>query len=64
MGEEPRELPLRSGTPVRVRNRFDESFAAGFVIDTTTKQGYRVVRVSDRARLPAVFAPEDVLPER
>jgi hypothetical protein len=64
MGEDMRnQLPLTPGTRVRVRNRFDHSFAAGFEVQANPPSGYRVVRVSDRSSLPAAFAPEDVEPD-
>lgn len=54
---------LAIGTRVQVRNRYLADFAPGFVVDEVTAGGYLVRRVSDGARLPMVFAAEDVRPD-
>jgi len=47
-----------------VRNRFDGHWSRGFEVDGAEAGSYRLRRRSDGSRLPAVFAPEDVRPER
>jgi len=55
------------GTPVEVRNHFDESWASGFeIVDTRVETGedvYRLRRVSDRVVLPADFFPDELRPD-
>ncbi len=59
----PRELS--AGTKVEVRNRFDGTWAGGFVVDGTDDEGrYRVVRRSDGAALPSPFDRDDLRRER
>jgi hypothetical protein len=51
---------LPSGTRVEVRDRFGRDFHPGFEVSGSGPRGYQLVRLSDRAELPAVFAPDDV----
>ena len=51
---------LPAGTRVEVRDRFDRSFHPGFEVAQVTSTGYQLRRLSDRAELPTVFAPDDV----
>jgi hypothetical protein len=55
------------GTPVQVRNHFDESWASGFeIVEARSKTGedvYRLRRVSDRVVLPADFFPNELRPD-
>jgi hypothetical protein len=56
---------LRPGTRVEVRNRFDGSWARGFVVAATDEDGrYRITRQSDGDLLPTAFDREDVRRER
>ena len=61
-----RRLPaLAAGTKVEVRNRFDGSWARGFVVAATDEDGrYRITRQSDGDLLPTAFDREDVRRER
>jgi hypothetical protein len=62
---ERRRAALPAGTRVEVRNRFDGSWAQGFVVASADDDGgYRLTRVSDGAALPATFEPADVRRER
>ncbi len=54
--------PLPAGTRVEVRDRFDRSFHPGFEVTNATESGYQLLRLSDRAQLPTVFAVDDVRP--
>jgi hypothetical protein len=56
--------PLDVGTRVEVRSRFDGHWTRGFELSAADRAGYRVRRLSDGSELPAVFAPEEVRPER
>lgn len=54
--------------PAEVRNRFDGRWVSGFrvagIVAGTDGVCYRVVRCSDGAVLPVVFAPADVRREQ
>ena len=55
--------PARSVTRVEVRSKFDQGWVGGFEVAEPVEgahPGYRILRRSDRAVLPIVFAPEDV----
>ena len=57
------ELP--PGTRVEVRNRFDGSWARGFVVASVDDDGrYRITRRSDGDVLPTTFDRDDVRRER
>jgi hypothetical protein len=43
---------LTPGTHVEVQSAFDDSWAAGFVVDQVTEAGYHLRRESDGAVLP------------
>jgi hypothetical protein len=51
---------LRPGTPVDVRCRFDRSWAHGFSVDEVLPEGVYLRRMTDDARLPIPFDPQDV----
>lgn len=75
-----RRAPLRAGTKVEVRNRFDGSWSPGFevaevaevadvaevvdLVDVVDLVEYHVVRLSDGEVLPVPFAAADVRRER
>jgi hypothetical protein len=48
--------PLKPGTFVEVRNRFDGSWCPGFQVDQAGPDGYTVRRCRDGAVLPETFA--------
>ena len=53
--------PYPPGTEVEIRNQFDRSWSAGFVIESLAGNGsYFVARTSDRTVLPTEFAPTEV----
>ena len=55
------EVPLKPGTHVEVRSRFDRGWKRGFEIaEVIDSGGYRVRRLSDGAVLPVPFDVEDV----
>lgn len=58
-----REIRLTKGTRVQVRNRFDGSWARGFEVYQSRRNGYLLRRVSDRHVLPTTFAPPDLRQE-
>ncbi len=55
-------LELPPGTDVEVKCTFDASWKRGFVVETTSEQGYLIRRRSDDSVLPTAFAPEAVRP--
>lgn len=59
------EAPQRLGvgTRVEVRTGFDRSWARGYEVAEDTGDGYRIVRRSDGAVLPVVFADDAVRKE-
>ena len=58
-----REIRLSKGTRVQVRNQFDGSWARGFEVYQSRRNGYLLRRVSDRHVLPTTFAPPDLRQE-
>jgi len=52
--------PISDGTSVEVRNRFCLAWGRGFQIDSRTRAGYRVRRMSDGYLLPVEFAMGEV----
>ena len=61
--EQPRR-PVRVGSRVEVRNRFDGTWSPGFEVSAVVDDGYRVRRRGDRSELPAEFQADDVRRER
>ena len=57
----PREV-LAVGTSVEVRGHFSGEWSGGFEVAATTRDGYRVRRLSDRYLLPVEFLDHDVRP--
>ena len=55
---------LEPGTRVEVRSRFDGSWTRGFEVASCDDRGYMLMRMSDRAVLNALFAGDDIRPER
>lgn len=55
---------IKPGTRCEVRRRYDDGYARGFEVAEVMPDGYRVRRLSDSSILPAVFAADDVRPER
>ena len=55
---------LNAGTKVEVRTAYDRSWARGFEVVTASEDGYRLLRLSDGAELPALFACDDIRRER
>jgi hypothetical protein len=51
---------LPPGTHVEVRNRFNEQWTGGFVIDASVGSGYRLRRAWSGALLPVIFNEDDV----
>ena len=58
-----RRAPLRPGTTVEVRSRFDGSWSAGFEVAEVDADGYIIRRLSD-GRSSGPFPPDDVRRER
>ncbi len=56
--------PLRAGTRVEVRSRFDGHWVRGFELVDAGAEGFSVRRMSDGATLPVRFAEEELRPER
>jgi len=55
--------PAKCGTHVEVRSRFDQRWVQGFEVVEPVDEpaaAYRILRRSDHAVLPVLFAPEDV----
>ncbi len=63
MPENPRHPHWDAGTPVRVRNRFDGAWVAGFELAGVKEETYEVRRCSDHVVLPARFDESDLRPE-
>ena len=61
LDDSPRQV-LAVGTPVEVRGHFCGEWSGGFAIAATTRDGYRVRRLSDRYLLPVTFWDHDVRP--
>ena len=51
---------LPSGTPVDVFSRFSVAWISGFEVANMLRDGYRLLRLSDRSVLPATFSIDDV----
>lgn len=51
---------LAVGTTVEVRNRFCAAWSSGFEVAEATRDGYRLLRRSDRYVLPAEFTATEV----
>ena len=60
--------PIDAGRPVAIRSYYDGDWARGFSIaEVILKAGevwYRIRRLADNAVLPALFAFQDVIPDR
>jgi hypothetical protein len=52
--------PLRAGSTVEVRLRFDRSWARGFTVADVGEPGIVLRRVSDGSLIPASFQPSEV----
>ena len=61
---DPATAPIKEGTRVEVRGRFDGSWARGFEVIEASAEGYWLRRVSDGSRLPVPFSVDDVRKER
>ncbi|MGZ8733682.1 MAG: hypothetical protein ACXW1M_00710 [Acidimicrobiia bacterium] len=59
---EPSNVELAVGTRVEVRDRFCAGWNSGFEIAATTRDAYRVRRLSDAYVLPVEFAVVDLRP--
>ena len=59
-----RRPPLRPGTAVEVRSRFDGSWASGFEVADVEEAGYIIRRNSDGSVLPVPLPLDDVRKER
>jgi hypothetical protein len=59
-----RRAPLRPGTAVEVRSRFDGSWAPGFEVADVDAAGYIIRRHSDGSLLPVPLPLDDVRRER
>jgi hypothetical protein len=62
------DRPVRAGTRVEVRSRFDAHWARGFEVAEEVEQfgetRYRVRRRSDNSVLPVLFTDDDVREEK
>ena len=63
MPEHPRHPHWGTGTPVRVRNRFDGAWVAGFDVASVKEETYEVRRRSDHVVLPARFDESELRAE-
>ena len=54
---------MTKGTRVQVRNRFDGSWARGFEVYQSRRNGYLLRRLSDRHVLPTTFSPPELRQE-
>jgi len=59
-----RRSPLRPGTVVEVRSRFDGSWSSGFEVADVEEAGYVIRRLSDGSVLPVPLPLDDVRRER
>jgi hypothetical protein len=59
-----RRTPLRPGTAVEVRSRFDGSWSIGFEVADVEEAGYIIRRMSDGSLLPVPLPLDDVRRER
>ena len=59
-----RRSPLRPGTAVEVRSRFDGSWSTGFEVADVEEGGYIIRRLSDDSLLPVPLPLDDVRRER
>jgi hypothetical protein len=59
-----RRSPLRPGTAVEVRSRFDGSWSVGFEVADVEEAGYIIRRLSDGSLLPVPLPLDDVRRER
>ena len=55
---------LAPGTAVDVRSRYVGTWSSGFEVAEPLRDGYRVLRLSDRSVLPDIFTNEDVRVQR
>ena len=63
MPEYPRHSNWDAGTRVRVRNRFDGAWVAGFELAGVKEETYEVRRCSDHVVLPTPFDESELRPE-
>ena len=56
--------PLAAGTKVDVRNRYQGTWVRGFEVAESTRDGYRIRRLSDGSILGDLFSRDDVRRER
>ena len=61
LDDSPRQV-LAVGTSVEVHGHFSGEWSGGFEVAATTRDGYRVRRLSDRYLLPVAFLDHDVRP--
>ena len=61
LDDSPRQV-LAVGTSVEVHSHFSGEWSGGFEVAATTRDGYRVRRLSDRYLLPVAFLDYDVRP--
>ncbi len=58
------EDTLAAGTAVDVRSRYVGTWSSGFEVAEPVRDGYRILRLSDRSVLPDIFTNEDVRAQR
>jgi len=58
------EDTLAAGTAVDVRSRYVGTWSSGFEVAEPLKDGYRILRLSDRSVLPDIFTNDDVRAQR
>ena len=59
-----RRQALKKGMKVEVRNRFADTWSAGFVVDEVLDGSYQLARASDGELLPVPIDADDVRRER
>jgi hypothetical protein len=62
--EKPTVRILRVGSPVEIRSDFDDSWSAGFTVQSLLDEGYLLSRTGDGSALPDPISPDRVRKER
>jgi hypothetical protein len=64
LADEEYDEPMKPGTKVEVRQRFDDRWTRGFEVVEDTGEGLRIRRLSDGTVLPVHFARDEVRREK